>query len=101
MDNKYAGNMTKITIGAFRKATAEIGTKEEAVAFLKNELVTRNVRSIIEKFSDGRDIKVIQKLLVDGLMENHEGMMKESVERRVRGWLNPKSTHTIRKACKQ
>ena len=97
MDTKETKKMTALSKMAFSKATVEINSAEDAVNFLKNDLVTRSVRSIIEKFTNGRDMKTIQKVLVNGLLENHVDMKKDSVERRVSGWLNPKSVHTVKK----
>lgn len=89
--------MTTLTKMAFSEATVKMHSAEEAVDFLKNNLITRNVRSIIEKFSGGREMKEVQRLLVNGLLEDHPEMKKESVERRVRGWLDPKRLHTVKK----
>ena len=89
--------MTTLTKTAFTEATVKMHSAEEAVDFLKNNLITRSVRSIIEKFSGGREMKEIQKLLVEGLLEDHPEMKKDSVERRVRGWLDPNSLRTVKK----
>lgn len=89
--------MTTLTKLAFSEATVKMHSAEEAVDFLKNNLITRSVRSILEKFAGERDMKEVRKLLVNGLLEDHPEMKKESVERRVRGWLDPKSLHTVKK----
>ena len=89
--------MTTLTKLAFSEATVKMHSAEEAVDFLKNNLITRSLRSILEKFAGERDMKEVQKLLVNGLLEDHPEMKKESVERRVRGWLDPKSFHTVKK----
>lgn len=97
MDFEKDKKMTKLSKMAFSKATMEINSAEDAVNFLRNDLITRSVRSIIEKFVKGQDMKTVQRILVAGLLENHADMKKEAVERRVRGWLNQKSTHTLKK----
>ena len=89
--------MTKLSKLAFSEATVKMNSVEDAVAFLEKNLVTRNVRSILEKFSNGKDQKTLQRNLVDGLLMNHPDMKKDSVERRVRGWLDPNSLHTLKK----
>ena len=97
MGKEKTMKMTTLTKLAFSEATVKMHSAEEAVDFLKNNLITRSVRSILEKFAGGRDMKEIQKLLVNGLLEDHPEMKKDSVERRVRGWLDPKSLHTVKK----
>ena len=97
MEKEKTAKMTRLSKRAFSAATFEKNSIEDASAFLKDDLVTRNVRSILEKFGKGRDIREIQKLLVTGLLANDSGRKKDSVERRVRGWLDPKSTHTLKK----
>lgn len=105
MEEKNTMKMTAISKKAFCEATIEMKSAEEAVSFLKNELIMRNIRNIIEKYGKGRDIKTLQKILVEGLKNNHEsyenseksGVPKEAAERRVRGWLNPNSHHMLRK----
>ena len=89
--------MTKLSKLAFSEATVKMNSVEDAVAFLENTLITRNVKSILEKFSGGKDQKTLQKNLVDGLLMDHPDMKKDSVERRVRGWLDPNSLHTLKK----
>ena len=90
-------SMTNISQIACRAATVNMHSVEEAVDFLEHHLITRNVRSILEKFSGGRDLKALQKLLVDDLLTDDPEQNRGSVERRVRGWLSPNNVHTIRK----
>lgn len=86
--------MTQITRESFEKATEERLTVQDAVAFLEKEAKARSLRSKIEKFSKGGDLN---RLLVTGLLRHHPDMKKDSVERRVRGWLKPDSGRSIRK----
>lgn len=88
------GDMTRISRESYEKATTETLTVTEAVDFLEREAKVRTLREKLEKFSKGRDLS---KLLVAGLMENHPDMKKDSVERRVRGWLKPEPGHSIKK----
>ena len=97
MGKERTANMTQLSRLAFSEATTELHSVEDAVIFLKKELVTRNVRSILEKFSKGRDIKTVQKMLVEGLAENRPNMERSAVERRIRIWMDPKSAHTLKK----
>lgn len=87
-------DMTMISRESYEKATTEALTVQEAVDFLEKEAKVRTLREKLDKFSKGRDLG---KLLVTGLMEHHPDMKKDSVERRVRGWLNPKTGHSIKK----
>ena len=91
-------DMTMLTRTAYEAAMDEMLTIEDAVRFLEEELLTRSLRSKIEKFAKGRDEKTLRNLLVSGLLENHPDMKKDSVEKRVRGWMNPNSTHSLYKA---
>ena len=97
MGKERTVNMTQLSQLAFSEATTELHSVEDAVNFLKKELVTRNIRSILEKFSKGRDMKTIQKILVDGLVANRPDMKRSAVERRIRGWVDSKSPHTLKK----
>lgn len=97
MKMQITNNMTVLSKQAFSEATIKLNSAEEAISFLKNDLTTRTVRSNLEKLAGGQDMKVVQKTLVDGLMANHPDMKRDSVERRVRGWLNPKSLHSLKK----
>ena len=97
MGKERTANMTQLSRLAFSEVTTELHSVEDAVIFLKKELVTRNVRSILEKFSKGRDIKTVQKMLVEGLAENRPNMERSAVERRIRIWMDPKSAYTLKK----
>ena len=97
MGKERTANMTQLSQLAFAEATTELHSVEDAVNFLKKELVTRNVRSILEKFSKGRDLKIVQKILADGLVANRPDMERSAVERRIRIWMDPKSPHTLKK----
>lgn len=96
-NTRKTNGMTKLTRRAFHEATVKLNSIDDAVAFLENDLITRSVKSILEKFANGKDQKMLQKDLVDGLLIDHPDMKKDSVERRVRGWLNPNSLHSIKK----
>ena len=87
-------DMTRLSRESFERATMEDLTVEEAVNFLEREAKVRTLREKLEKYARGRDLK---KLLVDGLMEHHPDMNRDSVDRRVRGWLKPEAGHSIRK----
>lgn len=88
-------DMTWLSQTSFTSATSEMLTIDDAITFLENELKTRSLRSKLEKFSKGKDLRTI---LISGLLENHKDANRESVERRVRGWLNTENVHSIKKA---
>ena len=90
-------SMTMLTRTAFAAAMDEMLSINDAIRFLEEELKMRSLRSILDKFADGRDEKSLQSLLVSGLMEDHPEMKKESVEKRVRGWMNPQNRHSLYK----
>ncbi len=87
-------DMTEMTRASYQQAASGLLTVQEAVAFLEKEAKTRTLREKLEKFAKGRDLR---RLLVDGLMKNHPDMNKDSVERKVRGWLNPSGERSIRR----
>ncbi|MDO5132704.1 MAG: hypothetical protein Q4D81_06960 [Eubacteriales bacterium] len=90
-------NMTLLSREAFDTAMDEMLSIQDAVRFLEDELQTRSLKSKIEKFSKGRDEKTLKNLLVKGIMEDHPESKQESVERRVRGWFDSKSGHSLNK----
>lgn len=90
-------NMTVLSRQAFETAMDESLTVEEAVAYLEKQLQFRSLRNKIDRYSGGKTEKEVRTLLVSGLLQNHPEMKKDSVERRVRGWMNPKNTSTLYK----
>lgn len=90
--------MTLLSRQAFETAMDEMLTVEEAVMYLEKQLRFRSLRNKIDRFSGGKTEKEIKTLLVSGLLQNHPEKAKESVERRVRGWMNPKNTRSLHKA---
>ena len=90
-------DMTLITGEAYKKAIDDMVTIEDAKRYLENELRTRSLYSKIMKFAGGRDVAEVRKILVNGLLEDHPEKKKESVDKRVRGWLNPESSHSLHK----
>ncbi len=86
--------MTQITKESFEKAREELLSVQDAVSFLEREAKVRSLRSKIEKFAKTEDLN---KTLVEGLLRHHPEMKKDSVERRVRGWLKPDSGRSIKK----
>ena len=91
-------NMTMLTRTAFAAAMDEMLSINDAIRFLEEGLKTRSLRSILDKFANGMDEKSLRNLLVSGLKENHPEMKKDSVEKRVRGWMNPQNRHSLYKA---
>ena len=65
--------------------------------YLEEQLGPRNLRDKIDRYSGGKTEKEIKSMLVSGLLENHPEMNRDSVERRVRGWMDPKSTRSLLK----
>ncbi|MBS6645025.1 MAG: hypothetical protein KH366_15725 [Clostridiaceae bacterium] len=85
---------TSISKSFYDNAAASLLTIRDAVAYLEKEVKTRTLREKLEKFGDGRDL---QKVLVEGLLENDPARKKDSVERRVRGWLSNGNDRSIDK----
>lgn len=77
--------MTEISQANYDAAVSDILTIQDAVRYLEQEAKTRTLRSKLEKFSYGKDLRSV---LVRGLLENDPERKKDSVERRVRGWLS-------------
>lgn len=80
--------MTALTKGFYDDAVSGILTIQDAVRYLEKEAKIRSLHEKLEKFSHGRDLR---RTLIEGLLENDPGREKETVERRVRGWLSSKS----------
>lgn len=86
--------MTQLSQTIYEKATSGRLTIHEAIDFLEKEAKVRNLGEKLEKFSHGRDLR---QTLIAGLLANHPGMSKDSVERRVRGWLAKDSKRSVKK----
>ena len=76
-------NMTVLSAEMFQYATEENLSIKDAVSMLKEQAVFRTLKDKLMKYEKGRDLK---KLLVDGLMANNPEAVKDSVQRKVRGW---------------
>lgn len=72
----------------------EILSIEDAVYYLEQEAKIRSLRDKLDEFSKGRDLK---KILVEGLLKFHPDMKKDSVEHKVRGWLDQNNLHSVKK----
>lgn len=84
MDNK----MTEISQAMYDEATSELLTVQDAVEYLEKEGKMRTLREKLEKYSYGRDL---QSVLTEGLMVNHPELSRDSVRKRVKGWLTSDS----------
>lgn len=78
-------NMTVLSTEMFNYAKNEELTIKDAVALLKEQAVFRTLKDKLMRFSKGRDIKT---LIVEGLTANNPALIKDSVQRKVRGWFN-------------
>lgn len=78
-------NMTVLSAEMFNNATSGELSIKDAVAMLKEQAVFRTLKDKLMRFEKGRDIR---NLIVDGLIKNNPGLVKESVQRKVRGWFN-------------
>ncbi len=78
-------DMTVLSSEMFEQATNTELSIKDAVALLKEQAVFRTLKDKLMSFEKGRDLK---KLIVDGLIENNPELVKESVQRKVRGWFN-------------
>ena len=85
--------MTELSGRYFDTAASGLHTVQEAVRFLEEQIEVRTFREKLEKFHKGDDLR---KDLVDGLAQNHPELSRDSIERRVRGWLN-NASRSVRK----
>lgn len=92
--NQFQNQMTQLSQTVYEKATSGQLTIHEAIDFLEKEARVRSLGDKLEKFSHGRDLR---QTLIDGLLHNHPGMGRDSVERRVRGWLAKDSKRSVKK----
>ncbi|MCU6685175.1 hypothetical protein OCV99_01165 [Dorea acetigenes] len=86
-------NMTELSQYNYNEAAGEDRSIQEAIAFLEHADM-RTPWEKIEKFSHGKEL---QKLLVEGLLEHDPSQKRESVARRVRGWMKYTMNQTIKK----
>lgn len=86
-------NMTVLSSEMFEHAIQADLSVKDAVALLKEQAVFRTLKDKLMKFEKGRDLK---KLIVDRLLENNPELVRESVQRKVRGWFN-NDERTIKK----
>ncbi len=77
-------DMTSVSAKMFEQATSVSLTISEAIKLLNEEAQIRTLKDKLEKFYSGTDLKGD---LVNGLLKNHPDSKKDSVERKVRGWL--------------
>ena len=87
-------DMTRITKESYEKAISPSLGIQEAVDFLEREARQRSLRDKLEKFAKGRDLKT---LLVEGLADHNPEMKRDSIERKVRGWLKPDGERSVKK----
>ena len=62
-------------------------TAEEAFSYLNNNMMPRTLAGELEKIME---IKGAKKLLIDKLCEYHPDMSRDSVSKKVRGWISGK-----------
>ena len=86
--------MTELTQSLYDQAVYSLMTVQEAVDFLERESRLRTLAEKLNSFAKGRDL---QEVLTAGLLEHHPEMKKDSVQRRVRGWLSPRGPRSIKK----
>lgn len=86
--------MTQLSQAIYDKATSGQLTIHEAIDFLEKESRVRSLGDKLEKFSHGQDLR---QTLVAGLMHNHPELSRDSVERRVRGWMAKDSRRSVKK----
>lgn len=84
--------MTTLSKEMFESAL-HIASAEDAINVLMHYRKFRTLKDILLSFGNGEDIRTV---LVDGLLSWQPKISRESVERKVRNWLNGKTT-SIRK----
>ncbi|MDE6635438.1 MAG: hypothetical protein K2K09_02385, partial [Lachnospiraceae bacterium] len=87
-------DMTQLSKRIYDQATSRHMTVQEAIDFLEKEVVLRSLREKMEKYYHGQNLR---QTLVSGLLYNHPELSKDSVERRVRNWLNNEGLRSIKK----
>lgn len=85
MEELEMRDMTVLSSEMFEQATNNELSIKDAVVLLKEQAVFRTLKDKLMRFEKGRDLK---KVIVDGLLNNNPGLVKESVQRKVRGWFN-------------
>lgn len=86
--------MTQLSKSIYDKAVSEELTIQEAIAFLEQQEKIRTLKEKLERFYKGKNLR---RTLTEGLLHNHPNMSKDSIDRRVRGWLNDGS-RSVRKS---
>lgn len=89
-NTKLPGNseMTTLSKEMFESAL-HIETVEDAVNILMHYRKFRTLKDVLVSFGNGEDIRTV---LVDGLMCWQPEVVRENIDRKVRNWINSKTT---------
>lgn len=75
-------------------------TAEEAFSYLQSGITPRNFSDTLAKFYAGEDLK---ERLIERLLEYNPGSVRDSISKKVRGWLNggyePSDRETVLQIC--
>ena len=93
MSENFTGNMTAISFAAYESATKAGATPEEAAKLLLDTVELRRFKDILCSFADENSLR---GMLVDGLCANDSSRSRESIDKKVRGWLSGKYQPTKR-----
>lgn len=93
MDMDYGMQMTELSSAAYAAATADGLSAQTAVTALMEEVQIRSFRDMLAAFAD---VDGLRDRLVDGLCENDAARVRDSVDKKVRGWLSGKYQPTRR-----
>ncbi|MBR1692269.1 MAG: hypothetical protein IJ711_05785 [Lachnospiraceae bacterium] len=85
---------TNLSKRSYYEATSGRLTIEDAIGYLEEEVKIRSFREKLERFYKGQNLR---QTLVDGLMRNAPDSNRESVEKRVRTWLNNDKFYAVKK----
>ncbi|MGN0803544.1 MAG: hypothetical protein ACI4MF_13210 [Candidatus Faecivicinus sp.] len=93
MEKDYGIQMTALSSAAYAAATAEGLSAQSAAAALMEQVQIRSFRDMLAAFADADQLR---DLLVNGLCANDRARSRDSVDKKVRGWLGGKYQPTKR-----
>ncbi|MGM9590734.1 MAG: hypothetical protein ACI3V0_11285 [Faecousia sp.] len=87
MDMDYGSRMTTLSSAAYAAATTDGLSAQSAADVLMEQVQIRSFRDMLAAFADAGSLR---SLLVDGLCANDSSRSRESIDKKVRGWLSGK-----------
>ncbi|MGN0794500.1 MAG: hypothetical protein ACI4MG_08540 [Aristaeellaceae bacterium] len=93
MEQDYGARMTTLSSAAYAAATADGLSSQSAADVLMEQVQIRSFRDMLTAYADAGSLR---GLLVEGLCANDSSRVRESVDKKVRGWLSGKYQPTRR-----